>query len=303
MSHVRFPPKFQIVVTDIVTGIVVDVMQPRSGCARFNDKCVCQRELSASYRWKLLRVSTMCTPSACERCKIKRRNRGQKGTDSPKTLDCFEAFNHVAIFIFGHGKCATTHLSLGRATASLHLTIRHTTDLHKGMETLKKIDAMGSSVAVGDLNDRLWWPTIRRNVTSGIWLCDSCADWMRNAPEVDVRHRRDSIAQPQHWHALAHAVPVGCARQAQTTCLQPLKTALDAATQHVTDPTSATTIRHRDPTLTRVTLGKSVGNRFRNVLGELAPIFECNNAVEQVTPPTPDWNGAVSTRFRSFRRI
>ena len=121
-------------------------------------------------------------PSACERCKIKRRNRGQKGTDSPKTLDCFEAFNHVAIFIFGHGKCATTHLSLGRATASLHLTIRHTTDLHKGMETLKKIDAMGSSVAVGDLNDRLWWPTIRRNVTSGIWLCDSCADWMRNAP-------------------------------------------------------------------------------------------------------------------------
>ena len=39
-AQVRFPPRFQIVIIDVVTEIVVEVMQPACRYARSNDLCV-----------------------------------------------------------------------------------------------------------------------------------------------------------------------------------------------------------------------------------------------------------------------
>ena len=42
---------------------------------------------------------------------------------------------------------------------------------------------------------------------------------------------------------------------------------------------------------------ENVENRFGNVLGESAPVFGRNEAVEQVAQPPQDGNGTVAIRF------
>ena len=52
-------------------------------------------------------------------------------------------------------------------------------------------------------------------------------------------------------------------------------------------PRARPAINSRDPTLTRLPLGKHVDNRFAEERGELAPTLEQNYDVEDGSPATP----------------